>query len=263
MPDREWPQESELVVCTVETVKDFVAFVSLDEYNGRQGLIPISEIATGWIKYIRDHIREGQKIVCKVLNVDRDRGHIDLSLKDVNDHQRREKIREWKNETKAQKWIGFAAEKSGEPAATLEHAIFEKYGDLYSVFEDLVLDSEPTVKKLGLPKKASEALVHIAHESVKIPKVEVTGQLELMSPEPDGVSVIKSALKKANDSKTAGAEIEILYLGAPHYRVKVTAPDYKKAEKALEKAAHAAIAVIEKAGGEGKLVKKPKSGKNQ
>ena len=51
MLDREWPQESELVVCTVENVKDFVAFVSLDEYGGRQGLIPISEIATGWIKY--------------------------------------------------------------------------------------------------------------------------------------------------------------------------------------------------------------------
>jgi translation initiation factor 2 subunit 1 len=42
MLDREWPQESELVVCTVQNVKDFVAFVSLDEYGGRQGLIPIS-----------------------------------------------------------------------------------------------------------------------------------------------------------------------------------------------------------------------------
>ncbi|MFA5331407.1 MAG: translation initiation factor IF-2 subunit alpha [Methanoregula sp.] len=263
MPDREWPQESELVVCTVDTVKDFVAFVSLDEYNGRQGLIPISEIATGWIKYIRDHIREGQKIVCKVLNVDRSRGHIDLSLKDVNEHQRREKIREWKNESKARKWIGFAAEKSGEPAVSIENAILDKYGELYLVFEDIVTDSDATVKKLGLSKKAGEALVHIAHENVKIPKVEVTGILEVMSAQADGISVIKNSLKKANDSKTAGADIEILYLGAPHYRIKVIAPDYKKAEKALEKASNAAIAVIEKSGGEGKLIKKPKSGKNQ
>ena len=101
MKGEEWPEEGDLVVCTVQHVKDFVAFVSLDEYNGREGLIPISEIATGWIKYIRDHIREGQKVVCKVLNVDTSRGHIDLSLKDVNEHQRRETIREWKNESKA------------------------------------------------------------------------------------------------------------------------------------------------------------------
>jgi translation initiation factor 2 subunit 1 len=264
MQDREWPQESELVVCTVENVKDFVAFVSLDEYGGRQGLIPISEIATGWIKYIRDHIREGQKIVCKVLNVDRSRGHIDLSLKDVNEHQRREKIREWKNESKAKKWLGFVAEQTGEPIIAIEDLIFGKYGAFYPVFEDIVIDPEATLKKLGLSKKVSETLLKVAQESVKVPRVEVTGLLHLTSSLPDGISVIKNALKKAGtDQKTAGVEIELLYLGAPTYRIKVTAPDYKKAEKAIEKAANAAIAVVEKSGGEGKLVKKPKSGKSQ
>ncbi|HOX35267.1 MAG TPA: translation initiation factor IF-2 subunit alpha [Methanoregulaceae archaeon] len=262
MQDQNWPEEGELVVCTVENVKDFVAFVSLDEYGGRQGLIPISEIATGWIKYIRDHIREGQKIVCKVLNVDKSRGHIDLSLKDVNEHQRREKIREWKNESKAKKWIGFVAKASGEPAAAIEEAIIKKYGVLYPVFEDLAIDGDAVVKKLGLSKKTSEALLRVASENVKVPRVEVIGNLILTSTLPDGVSVIKKALKSA-EVKIAGVDIELLYLGAPTYRIKVTAPDYKKAEKTLEKAANAAISVVEKSGGEGKLIKKPKSGKAQ
>ncbi len=264
MQDREWPQESELVVCTVENVKDFVAFVSLDEYRGRQGLIPISEIATGWIKYIRDHIREGQKIVCKVLNVDKSRGHIDLSLKDVNEHQRREKIREWKNESKARKWLGFVAEQTGTSAAEIEDVVYKKYGALYPVFEDLVVDPEPVLKKLGFAKKTAETLQKIAGENVKVPRVEVMGHLHLTCNEPDGITVIRNALKKAGaEQKTGGVEVELLYLGAPTYRIKVIAPDYKKAEKAIEKAASAAIAVVEKAGGEGKLVKKPKSGKAQ
>ena len=246
----------------VQTCALPISFVSLDEYGGRQGLIPISEIATGWIKYIRDHIREGQKIVCKVLNVDRTRGHIDLSLKDVNEHQRREKIREWKNESKAQKWLGFVAEQTGTPVLALENDIFSKYGAFYPVFEDLVIDSETTLKKLELSKKVGETLLQVAHENVKVPKVEVTGHLQLTSTLPDGISVIKKALKSA-EPKIAGVDIEILYLGAPTYRIKVTAPDYKKAEKAIEKAANAAIAVMEKSGGEGKLVKKPKSGKSQ
>jgi translation initiation factor 2 subunit 1 len=264
MQDREWPQEAELVVCTVENVKDFVAFVSLDEYGGRQGLIPISEIATGWIKYIRDHIREGQKIVCKVLNVDRNRGHIDLSLKDVNEHQRREKIREWKNESKAGKWLGFVAEQAGSPVAEIEDVLIRKYGSLYPVFEDLVVDPEPTLKKLGFSKKIAEPLQKVAQENVKVPKVEVTGHLQLTSNEPDGISVIRNALKKAGaEQKGSGVDVELLYLGAPMYRIKVIAPDYKKAEKAIEKAAGAAIAIVEKSGGEGRLVKKPKSGKVQ
>jgi translation initiation factor 2 subunit 1 len=94
--------------------------------------------------------------------------------------------------------------------------------------------------------------------------VEVTGHLHLTCTESDGITVIRNALKKAGaEQKTSGVEIELLYLGAPTYRIKVTAPDYKKAEKAIEKSANAAIAVVEKAGGEGKLVKKPKSGKSQ
>jgi translation initiation factor 2 subunit 1 len=261
MQDRDWPQESELVVCTVENVKDFVAFVSLDEYGGRQGLIPISEIATGWIKYIRDHIREGQKIVCKVLNVDRNRGHIDLSLKDVNEHQRRVKIREWKNESKAKKWIGFVAKAADEPAGAIEDAVLDKYGVLYPVFEDIVIEGEAVIQKLGLSKTAGDALLQVARENVKVPRVDVTGHLILTCTQPDGISVIKKALRSA-EPKIADVEIELLYLGAPTYRIKVTAPDYKIAEKALEKAAALAIAVVEKAGGEGSLVKKPKSGKS-
>ena len=261
MKGEEWPEEGDLVVCTVQHVKDFVAFVSLDEYNGREGLIPIYEIATGWIKYIRDHIREGQKVVCKVLNVDTSRGHIDLSLKDVNEHQRRETIREWKNESKASKWISFAAEASGGSAEAIETALYKKYGDLYTAFEDIVMNGAGVVAELGLPETTVDALVAVAKENVRIPKVTVAGNIILTSPKPDGVNIIRRALRSA-EPKIADVEIELTYIGAPAYRIKVTAPDYKTAEKAIERAASAAIGVVERAGGEGKFVKKPKSGKS-
>ncbi|HPQ75986.1 MAG TPA: translation initiation factor IF-2 subunit alpha [Methanoregulaceae archaeon] len=260
MTERDWPQTGELVVCTVRDVKDFAAFVALDEYPGREGLIPISEIATGWIKYIRDHVREGQKVVCKVLHVDTSRGHIDLSLKDVNEHQRREKIREWKNESKAAKWIGFAAKTAGVPDEEIENAVYQKYGDLYSIFEDIVTRGDSAFQKTGLSDPVKEALVTVAHENVKVPRVTVSGNLVLTSTKPDGVNIIRRALRSA-EPKIQDVDIELTYLGAPLYRIKVTAPDYKKAEKAIEKAAAAAIGVVERADGEGKFVKKPKSGK--
>lgn len=260
MQDQNWPQTGELVVCTVQTLKDFVAFVSLDEYEGREGLIPISEVATGWIKYIRDHIREGQKVVCKVLYVDRGRGHIDLSLKDVNEHQRREKIREWKNNSKALKWIGFAAEAAGEQPEPITAVLIREFGDLYTAFEDFSLNGDSHMKNLGFSKKVRDALVVTARDNVKIPRVTVTGTIIMQSNKPDGVNIIRRALRSA-EPKTDGAEIELTYLGAPNYRIKVTATDYKLAEKTLEKAANAAIGVIERADGEARLVKKGKSGK--
>ncbi|MCK9297996.1 translation initiation factor IF-2 subunit alpha [Methanoculleus sp. YWC-01] len=259
MYEREWPEDGELVVCTVADVKDFAAFVTLDEYNERRGLIPISEIARGWIKHIRDYVREGQKVVCKVLNVDPDRGHIDLSLKDVNEHQRREKIHEWKNEQKAAKWVGFASEASGADREIIEEAIHREYSQLYPAFEDIVTTGGEAADKLKLDEPVKEALINIANENVKVSRVTITGHLVLTSARPDGVNVIRRALRSAQP-KVENVDIDLIYVGAPKYRIKVTAPDYKEAEKAIEKAASAAVGVVERAGGSGKFIRKQKAG---
>src|SRR5439155_935130 len=44
----EWPDEGELVVCTVANVKNFGAFVTLDEYENKEGFIHIAEVSSGW-----------------------------------------------------------------------------------------------------------------------------------------------------------------------------------------------------------------------
>ena len=111
-----FPDEGELVVATVKDVKGFGAFCTLDEYPGKEGFIHIAEVAAGWVKYVRDHVRENQKIVAKVISVDQNRGHVDLSLKRVNDHQRRETISAWKNEQKAEKLLGILGEITAELA---------------------------------------------------------------------------------------------------------------------------------------------------
>jgi translation initiation factor 2 subunit 1 len=263
MQERDWPDVGELVVCSVKNVKDFVAFVNLDEYNDQEGLIPISEIARGWIKYIRDHIREGQKVVCKVLNVDRQKGHIDLSLKDVNEHQRREKIRIWKNESKARKWLGFAAAEIGreEELPAIVDAVYREYADLHPAFEEFIQDGRSSLDKLGLDKEITDAIFKIATENVKLPTVTISGDLYLQSTKSDGVNIIRRALRSA-EPKDADEHVDIIYLGAPNYRIKVSAPTYKDAEKALEKASSAAIGVLKRAGGEGRFTRKTKAGKH-
>ena len=111
---KEYPEESDLVVCTVREVKNFGAFVTLNEYSGKEGFIHITEVASGWVKYIRDYLKEGQVQVCKVLRVNPSKGHIDLSFKQVNEHQHRMKIQEWKNSQKSEKLIEMVAKQIGK-----------------------------------------------------------------------------------------------------------------------------------------------------
>jgi translation initiation factor 2 subunit 1 len=246
-----WPEPGSLVVCTVTQVVDFGAFVSLDEYAGKQGLIHISEVASGWIKYIRDHVREGQKIVCKVLNVDTSRHHIDLSLKDVNEHQRREKIQEWKADQKAWKWLEMAYQDRPEDIKRVSDALMGAYESLYLAMEDAAISGADALKDAGLPEEDIAILENLSRENVKIPSVEISGYVDIFSPAPDGVEVIRKALKQAKRIKDKDATLNITYIGAPRYRIHVTAPDYKHAESVLKKSAQAAVKYIEQHGGEG------------
>ena len=45
------------------------------------------------------------------MSIDRSKGHVDLSLKRVNDHQKRDKIKEWKNGQKADRLFKMLARK--------------------------------------------------------------------------------------------------------------------------------------------------------
>ena len=251
MQNEGWPEPGELVVCTVDQVVDFGAFVILDEYKDKRGLIHISEVASGWIKYIRDHVREGQKIVCKVLNVDPSRHHIDLSFKDVNEHQRRDKIQAWKADQKAWKWLQMAYEGDEPHLAEVAGALSKGYDSLYVALEDAAVSGIDPLIEAGLGVEDAEKVLAISQENVKIPYVEITGYVDLTSPAPDGVEQIKKALKKAAKTKEEEVSLDVKYVGAPRYRIHVTAPDYKLAEAELRKAAQAAIKFIEKQGGEG------------
>jgi translation initiation factor 2 subunit 1 len=246
-----WPEIGDFVVCTVVNVVDFGAFVQLDEYDKKEGLIHISEVASGWVKYIRDHVREGQKIVCKVLNVDSNRSHIDLSFKDVNEHQRRAKIQEWKSEQKAEKWLQFVAEATGTDEDALYDQLTDKFGGLYYVFEDAATRGPEALT--GLQPEIAAQIALVAQENVKIPYIYITGYVDLTCPQPNGIDVIKRALKAAIKSEDDEVRFDVSYVGAPRYRIRISALDYKTAENAMKKASNAAIDIVVKAGGTGKF----------
>lgn len=259
---KEFPAEGDLVVGMVREVQNFGAFITLDEYPAKEGFLHIAEVSTGWVKRIRDHVREQSRVVCKVLHVDKTRGHVDLSLKRVNDHQRREKIQEWKNETKAEKLLEIVAtrlkKKSDDCWTEFGAKLAETYGNLYAAFETAAGDEEALAAE-GFKGKWIEQVNAVARENITVPFVDVKGYLEMSSTKPDGIKHLKEALEEASKSSDyEDVQISVKYLGAPLYMVKVRAPDYKVGEAQLEKAATAAVKVIKKRGGAGEFKKELK-----
>src|SRR4030067_3723450 len=87
----EWPEPGDLVLTSVQRITDYGAYVTLDEYE-KEGLLHVSEGSSGWVRNIREFVREGQKTVLKVLRVDPEKRHVDLSLRRVSRRERREKL---------------------------------------------------------------------------------------------------------------------------------------------------------------------------
>lgn len=245
-----FPEYGELVVCTVQNVKNFGAFVTLDEYGDKEGFVHIRDVATGWVKYVRDYIREGQKVVCKVLGVDSKKNQIDLSLKSVNAHQKREKIQFWKNDKKAEKLMEIIAERM----SISEDAAYDMFGDelvetyetLYGAFESVVADPDGFLEDFS--GEWIETFIEVAKENVAVSMVQIDGTLVMTSSAPNGVVLIREALE-AGIVEGEGFDVGVHCIGCPKYRIVVKAREYKEAEEILKNVSTAAMDHIEAAGG--------------
>ena len=232
---QELPEQGEIIIATVTKIMDHGAYVSLDEYDGIQGFLHISEIAPGWIRSVNKFVKEGEKKVLLVKKISRERKDIDLSLKQVSNDQKKKKLLEVKRFEKGSTLLQSVKDKaklSDKEGEELEESIYSKYDSIYDCFIDIARKGNSVIKDLKLSKKVLSAIEGVSTK-IKLPSVEIRGILELTSNRPDGVEVIKKILLDSVKRET-DINAVITYLGAPKYRLRVTAQDFKSAEKSLK-----------------------------
>ncbi len=230
------PEESDLVLCTVTKVYPHCVFANIDDYENKQGMIHISEISPGRIRNINDYVKIGKKIICKVLKIDLEKGHIDLSLRRVSEGQRREKADLIKKDQKALKIVEFVADKLKIDKHKMYDDLVKKssqdYDTLHDLFEEFIVD-ENELQRLQLDKKTYDLLAEVIRQRIKPPEVEIEGEISLKSYAPDGVEVVKNILIAADKTDEA---ITLRYKGGGAYTINIQLDNYKDAEKIMDKA---------------------------
>ncbi|MFH1399509.1 MAG: S1 RNA-binding domain-containing protein [Candidatus Woesearchaeota archaeon] len=246
------PEEGEVVWCTVTQVQHNSVFIKLDEYN-IFGLIHISEVSPGRIRNLRDFVKEGKKVVCKILRVNKASQQVDVSLRRVTEVQRRNKVNQIKQEQKAESILEHIAKTLNRDHKQLYIELAKAlpdYEGLYPFFMDIVNDAV-SIPQLKLDTKVADELVKVVKQRLKPRKVSIKGTLLLASNAPNGVEIIRDAIKKGMDEK-----VNISYLGAGKFAIEVVAPDYKVAEDVLDKSTNVIIAAMHASDGVGEFSRK-------
>jgi translation initiation factor 2 subunit 1 len=226
------PEEGEIIIATVRQMTGHGVYVTLDEYTDMTGFLHISEIATGWIRNIEHYVRPKQKAVLKVIRVNKVRGKVDTSLKQVSGEERKSKLIEVKKSDKADTFLDFIKSKlnlSDQQVQEIEDKILQKYDYVYGAFEAVSRKGFDAIKEIETPPEIKNTIVE-ASKRIPIPVVEISGIMEIASNKPDGIDIIKKTLANAEGNK-GGTSTSLTYIGAPRYRIVVNAQNFKVAER--------------------------------
>lgn len=228
-----YPEEDEVVICTITNIQYHSVFAKLDDFD-KSGMIHISEVSPGRIRNIRDFVTEGKKVICKVLHIDLQKGHIDLSLRRVTEVQKRQKNEQIKQEQKAEKIVESLAQQQKKQAEAVYKEIapllLKKYLYLFDAFTDVV-ENDVSLEELGLPKDIAEVLTKLIHEKIKPKSVQIAGEASLQSYSENGLELVQKSLMEVLKTHS---NLTIRYAGGGRYSFLIVAPNYKQAEKTLE-----------------------------
>ena len=225
------PQVGEVVLVKIGRVMPYGAYCTLIEYN-TNAYLPIAEVASGWIKNIHEFIKEGQRETAKVIFIDTAKKAIDVSLKKVNANERKVKVNEYNLETRSEQLLKQALtsigkvqdfDKTKQKLATN----FELYTDVVTI----AYDKEDDLRAL-LGNELAHALHETAIKSIKPKIYEVSYRVELKALNNRGdVGSIRKALEEIEH-----LDVEVLYEGAPHYKLSAKGDTYPKAEEKIKSA---------------------------
>ena len=209
----------DVVLCTVDRIVGTTVFVMIGDNNRTEGSIIVSEISPGRIRNLRDFVTPKKKIVCKIIRINQ--GNIELSLRRVTSKEKKEVIDNFKQDKRYQSILKTSV---GDKAESIINKIKEKY-ELTEFISDA--KTNPTLLNEFFKKDEAEKIVKILLKE-KTKRLIVKKLIGLKSKKPNGLSLIKELFKDINKN------IEVNYIAAGKYSLKLESLDLKKADQELQ-----------------------------
>jgi translation initiation factor 2 subunit 1 len=213
-------------------------------------MIHISEVAGKWVKDIRKFVKPNKQYVAKVVRIDYQKGHLNLSLKRVTKFDKKEKAERFRRERRAIGIMNQIAKRVGkkedEVYNDLESKISGEFEDVFALFEEINEDMT-ILENSSIGNKMKDAIKEVVENNFRVKEKTIKASLEMSTTAPDGTKKLKKILGELE--KSTGLQVK--YISAPKYQVELQTKEPKEAEKNLRAGIEEAIKKIKKADGTG------------
>lgn len=259
-----FPQLEEVVVVQVKRIVDMGAYVTLLEYDNKEGMMLLSELSKRRIRSVAKLLKVGRTEICMVLRVDEDKGYIDLSKRRVAAEDAAAKEDSYAKAKAVHGIMRHCASNLDIPVEELCRKIawplYEKYDNAYEVFKKHAITEEINMwDEIGWDSvdcwadDVKDAIKKDIEESLRRKLIQqmcrLRAKCEVSCSEYEGIDAIREALLKGFEASTEESEVKIRLIAHPLFILNCTCRDKSSGIETLEKAMELIKESIEAAGG--------------
>lgn len=241
--EAEFPDQREAVMIEIARIGENESYCKLLEYNDVEGMMLNSDLSRRRIRSVQKIVRVGKQEVAIVLRVDKKKGYIDLSKREVNDVDTFECKEKYKKSKQVHSIMLRVAKNLGLETEDLYKQfgwpLYGKYGHAYDAFRMAAANPDEVLGEFNLePKLKEELMVHInSRMAPEAHKFRATFEIYCMGTQ--GIEGIRRALKAAEAMSTEKVQLKVQLIAPPKYfitAVSTRAEDIKIMEDALAEA---------------------------
>ncbi|MHA2104776.1 MAG: S1 RNA-binding domain-containing protein [Candidatus Hodarchaeales archaeon] len=237
--EMDFPSKGELIIGKCTKITPHGAYFLLEGYEKlgeSAGFVHVSELSKTWIRNIRKHIKEGQKVVFKVLRINPQRSEVDLSIRRVTEAQKRGTLKIFKQEARARTIMAMISDQlklDEESMDSITDSLYSYFGSLFTALESARDSDYKILTKLGIEEESAKVIADLASKELERTSVSLSGKLRCSLYTKNGLQIFKDSIYKAIDVAKEKEALSVLIhnISAPDYRIIVEAEDWKRAEK--------------------------------
>ncbi|CAD5207990.1 unnamed protein product [Bursaphelenchus xylophilus] len=264
----EFPEVEDTVVVKVHKIAEMGAYVTLSEYNNKDGMILLSELSRRRIRSVNKLIRVGRSECVVVIRVDKDKGYIDLSKRRVYSKDLLQCEERFARAKAINSILRHIAEQLGYTTNEELEQLYEKTAwhfdrklkkkaGAYDIFKKALTDST-VFDECEIGNDVKEKLLEEIRKKLMPQALKIRSDIEVSCFSYDGIEAVKTALLEGKKCSTEQMPIKINLIAAPLFVVTAQTTDREEGMEAVNNALDKIKQSIEASGGTFKFVMPPK-----